>query len=332
MTAFSYAGLHSKIISGYAKGIDYKPGMKLYPGTFQHSWNAVYIYKTWCLVDADWGARKYINKLRQLHYQLDEHYFLLDPHHFISNHFPDDQQWQLLDKPKTLEEFENMPHIKPRFFKYGLEFVNHRTAVIYGQGEMNVRLSYPANKVAVDFDFSVEFDDGEEEYKGTKLSRYGMQESGEGIVSFRLRLPVKGSYILIIYAEEYTSKNKNNVYSQVCEYKIVQEEVSVTEPPPFPPCVSLKWGLRMSFCKYGLSTDQQTAQIFTKDGKAELQIRISEQMQFRAKMKHNDLNDADLEGYVIHWLLGNTVYFNITAPSFGEYGLEIYANDPATED
>lgn len=39
---------------------------------------------------------------------------------------------------------------------------------------MNVCLSYFVNKVVVDFDFSVEFDDGEEEYKGIKLSCYGM--------------------------------------------------------------------------------------------------------------------------------------------------------------
>lgn len=77
---------------------------------------------------------------------------------------------------------------------------------------MNVCLSYFVNKVVVDFDFSVEFDDGEDEYKGIKLSCYGMQESGEGIVFFRFCFLVKGFYIFIIFVEEYILKNKNNVY------------------------------------------------------------------------------------------------------------------------
>ena len=56
----------------------------------------------------------------------------------------------------TLEEFENMPHMKPQFFKYGLEFVSHRTAVVYGRGEINIRLRYPAHRIVVAFNFSVQ--------------------------------------------------------------------------------------------------------------------------------------------------------------------------------
>lgn len=91
-----------------------------------------------------------------------------------------------------------MPYITPRFFTYGLEFVSQRNVNIYGRGEVNVSLKYLANKVALDFDFSLKFESSEgeeeqEEYKGTKLNCYGMQESVGGIVSFRLRLPIKGS-------------------------------------------------------------------------------------------------------------------------------------------
>lgn len=110
--------------------------------------------------------------------------------------------------------------------------------IIYGRGEINVRLRYPALKQKLDFDFILQFESGEkEDYKGTKLNRYVMLERFEGIASFRLRLPVKRSYILIIYAKEYTAENIDNMYSQVCKYKIVQEEVSAIEPHPFSRCV-----------------------------------------------------------------------------------------------
>ncbi|BFY97405.1 hypothetical protein BsWGS_00445 [Bradybaena similaris] len=333
-TLCNYAGLHSQIISGYAKGADYRPGQKFTPGTNQHSWNAVYIYGTWCLIDAHWAARRIIGKQatnEDFHYQLDEYFFLPDPHQLIYTHFPDDSQWQLLERPITLQEFESMPHMKPQFFKYGLEFVTHRTGVIHSRGELHIRLRYPADKIAVAFNFTIQFEDGNEEFNGVKLNRYGMQESSGRIASFSLRLPVQGSYILYIYAKEDTPENKDNVYAQVCEYKVEQEYVPAPAPEPYPPCSYLNWGAGSSFYRYNLSTYQQTATINTREGKAELQIKISTNMQFMAKLKSNHLSDSELEGYVLHRIVGNTAYFNVSCPGRGEYGLEIYANNPDKE-
>ncbi|PVD31076.1 hypothetical protein C0Q70_10353 [Pomacea canaliculata] len=333
-TMCNYAGLHSKIISGYAKGADYTPGMKFSPGQNQHSWNAIYIYGTWCLIDAHWAARRIIGKqasTEEFHYQLDEYFFLPDPHQLIYTHFPDDPRWQLLERPVTLEEFENMPHMKPQFFKYGLEFVTHRTAVIYSRGEIHIRLRYPAHRLAVLFSFTIQFEGGVEEYNGVKLNRYCIQESTGGIASFSLRLPCSGSYMLFIYAKEDTPETKDYNFAQVCEYKIEHEAVSDVPPEPYPPCSSSSWGVGSAFYRYGLTTYQQSCTIYTRDGKAELQIRQPCPMQFMAKLKHNRIGDSELEAYVIHRTVGNTAYFNITAPGRGEYGLEIYANNPATE-
>lgn len=330
----SHAGLHSQIISGYAKGADYRPGQKFTPGTNQHSWNAVYIYGTWCLIDAHWAARRIIGKpssSEDFHYQLDEYFFLPDPHQLIYTHFPEEPQWQLLERCVNLQEFESMPHMKPQFFKYGLEFVTHRTGVIHSRGDLHIRLRYPADKIAVAFNFTIQFEDGVEEYKGVKLNRYGMQENSGRISSFSLRLPVTGSYILYIYAKEDTVENKDNVYAQVCEYKIEQEIVSSPAPEPYPPCPYLNWGAGSAFYRYNLNTYQQTATINTLEGKVELQIRVCGSMQFVAKLKSNNFKDAELEGYVLHRIVGNTAYFNVSCPGRGEYGLEIYANNPEKE-
>lgn len=166
-----------------------------------------------------------------------------------------------------------MPHMKPQFFKYGLEFVTHRTGVIHSRGELTIRLRYPSDKIAVAFNFTIQFEDGNEEYKGVKLNRYGLQESSGRIASFCLRLPVQGSYILYIYAKEDTPENKDNVYAQVCEYKIEQEHVPSPAPEPYPPCSYLNWGAGSAFYKYRLSTYQQSATMHTLEGKVELQVR-----------------------------------------------------------
>jgi hypothetical protein len=333
-TLCNHAGLHSQIISGYAKGADYRPGQKFTPGTNQHSWNAVYIYGTWCLVDAHWAARRIIGKqatTEDFHYQLDEYFFLPDPHQLIYTHFPDDGQWQLLENPVTKAEFEAMPHMKPQFFKYGLEFVTHRTGVIRSRGELHIRLRYPSEKIAVAFNFTIQFEDGNEEYKGVKLNRYGLQESSGRIASFSLRLPSENSYILYIYAKEDTPENKDSVYAQVCEYKIEQEYVPKPAPEPYPPCSYLNWGAGSAFFRYNLSTYQQSATMHTQEGKIELQVKIATHMQFMAKLKSNKFSDSELEGYVLHRIVGNTAYFNVSCPGRGEYGLEIYANNPDKE-
>ena len=39
-------------------------------------------------------------------FSYDEFFFLTDPEMFISSHYPDDPEWQLLRVPLTLEEFQ----------------------------------------------------------------------------------------------------------------------------------------------------------------------------------------------------------------------------------
>lgn len=70
-------GLQSTVVTGRASGMRQEP----------HAWNAVMIDSTWGLVD------------------ITRHSFLSPPQEFLARHFPNDPQWQLLDKPLTYEEW-----------------------------------------------------------------------------------------------------------------------------------------------------------------------------------------------------------------------------------
>ena len=70
-----------------------------------------------------------------------------DPHQLIFSHFPDSPDWQLLDQPISLTAFEDLIPLKSPFFKYGLQVLNYREAVIRAQDEVAVRIGLPSFKV-----------------------------------------------------------------------------------------------------------------------------------------------------------------------------------------
>ena len=58
----SYAGLFCTVLTGFAKGLDYRPGDKFKGTEYNHSWNAVYIDNNWYLVDSHWATRYLISE------------------------------------------------------------------------------------------------------------------------------------------------------------------------------------------------------------------------------------------------------------------------------
>jgi len=55
---------------------------------------------------------------------------------------------------------------------------------------------------AMSFTFTLTFDNGDEDFKGMKLSSYGMHEMVDGVAYFTLRLPKIDLYRFIIYAKD----------------------------------------------------------------------------------------------------------------------------------
>lgn len=102
----------------------------------------MYVAGAWRFVQCNWGARHLVNakeapktgrgKNDSLRYEYDDHYFLTDPREFIYEFFPLQEEWQLLKRPITLREFENLPFVRSLFFRYGLHFADEGYgAVVY---------------------------------------------------------------------------------------------------------------------------------------------------------------------------------------------------------
>ena len=95
------AGIECVTIIGFAKGYGYVAGMV--PKKSNHAWNAVKIKGKWYLIDATWGSGYLNGNSFVFHYT--NLYFLADPKIFINDHFPEEEKWQLLDKPIDKYQF-----------------------------------------------------------------------------------------------------------------------------------------------------------------------------------------------------------------------------------
>ena len=306
----------------------------------KHAWNAVHVDGAWRLVDCHWAARRIIrNKVNpeNLRYELDEYYFMPDPDQMIYSHFPDDSSLSLRDEPMTLTKFEDLVFLKPSFFKHGLRLMSTEDAVIKTNNqELDLKIGLPPtlDVKVTSFKFTLEMTDNSvDHFKGMPLTRFGMQETVGDEAKFKFRFPSNGSYLLTLYIKNTADKNGGSpgmTHSSICEY-LVEVDCEHPEVKPFPPCIYTNWGPSENACKYDLVPLRKNAVVHTEDGKAEIQLGLSKDLNFLTKLKSNHIDENVLQRYVMHRIVGEKVVFTVTPPSVGEYGLEIYCRDPVTD-
>ena len=56
------------------------------------------------------------------------------------------------------------------------------------------------------FTFNLTKEDGTAEYNGIKLNQFAMQELAGNVCYITLRPPEKASYLLVVYAKDFTDK------------------------------------------------------------------------------------------------------------------------------
>ena len=106
------------LISGY-----YKYCEKAMIKPENYSWNYISINGTYYLIDVVMGKEK----------NFEELYFGTDPEIFIYFHFPNENKWQLLSKPITLEKFYSMALLDEQFFYFGFKTISPDSFEINGK-------------------------------------------------------------------------------------------------------------------------------------------------------------------------------------------------------
>lgn len=167
-------------------------------------------------------------------YEYDDHYFLTDPREFIYEFYPLQEEWQLLKRPITLREFENLPFVRSLFFRYGLHFADEGYgAVVFTDdtGAATVRIAMPTDmQSCLIFHYNLKFYDSDEElsYDGVSLKRFVMQSVIGNIVAFRVHAPCSGAFLLDIFANAVTPQEyltgEPMKFKSVCKFKVGKEE------------------------------------------------------------------------------------------------------------
>jgi transglutaminase/protease-like cytokinesis protein 3 len=103
------------IIGGYAKGYGYN-GERL--TETNHDWNAVKLYDKWELIDSTWGIGGLILNGKNVKSWCGR-YLFEDPNDFILEHFPENEEWQLLENKITIDTFFSEEMEKKRKVRKG---------------------------------------------------------------------------------------------------------------------------------------------------------------------------------------------------------------------
>ncbi|ESO03432.1 hypothetical protein HELRODRAFT_192035 [Helobdella robusta] len=349
----SYAGLICEEIKGHSKSVGYEPGMKIKEDTFLNSWNVVLIMGDWWPVQCNWGARHLVlnkdqsnrhsseKKSDKIRYQYDEHYFLTDPDEFIQEFWANDPDWQLLEKPLTLEEFEAQPFVRSVFFHYNMEFADVMKAVLHtdNKGGSEVKINVP-EELAEDivFHYQLRFADRERrndlEYKNIKIERFVFHAMSGTTALFSVHVPIPASYFLEIFAYKINESHKigedpNTPMSPfrlkcATKFKIVCEELT-GKMHPLPNCATGEWGPNKAKRHFNMAPLTHQSGVINLDNDVEIRFQMPRALTFLCKLRLNSIEDALLEKFVTSSVVDSILTVRVSPPQPGQYGLDIYA-------
>lgn len=200
------AGFESDLVGGNSKGYNYEIG-KLFSDQNSHAWSAVKINGQWRLLDATWGAG-YIDKNKRFVKSFNEYYFLTPPKELIQSHYPLKARWQLLERKKTRQEFENSVYIKSAFFIYGLKIDSHEKLKINADSLLKITLKGPEDVQLVSRLI----------YGNTELnSMFTFEQRYKDKFEINVVFPESETYLLRVFAKRKTDPN---IYQWILDYYI----------------------------------------------------------------------------------------------------------------
>ena len=164
---------------------------------FRHAWNAIKINGKWILVDTTWGTSN--------NSEISDFYFDIKPEFAIITHFPEDKKWQLLEKPLSLNEFNqskfinsiwffkgfsNIPKLKTDkeyfYFEYKINTDNWKVDLLYSSDNLKFKTVDDVTKIDQDGNTYLKFPKNQmPEHIFFKVNIYNSINAYDDVINFK---------------------------------------------------------------------------------------------------------------------------------------------------
>ena len=356
--------IQTRTINGIVKHSEYEIGDEFDKNAIKgdHLWTAVAFERSWYLIDTLWGSQyvsgrksdewvlldgcvlKEVPESMQLHYRYDEDFFLTNPEQLIYTHFPTcSEEWQLLARPVSLREFEEMAYLRPAFFHFGLELRSHRKCVLSASdGTIEIQLAVPENlrfhflnRIWISTKGRDKQELFEEFYQSNdqliELKRFVLMENCSGLVSCSLSFKIAGKYKIDFYCRD--SQDTESIhYAMVCSYVIFCGKPK-DGVQPLPQICSTEWGPGISLHEAGLDPITHTRGIIQiKSIETEIRFNADVYTRMLIRLHSNELTKEEMEEFAFYRFENSQAIVTLKLPKIGEYALNLYANNRSNKE
>ncbi|XP_026998013.2 kyphoscoliosis peptidase [Tachysurus fulvidraco] len=318
-------GIQCEEVSGYSKGIGQWPGHKLADKPSDHMWNAVWVKGQWGLLDACWGAGTVNMDTKTFVKRFDDFYFLTEPREFINSHFPDEENWQLLDTPISLEQFELIPLMTSAFYTLGLTLLQPtQYKITTDDGETTVSVSSSGR---LTFAYELRQRDSKTGAAGQNEvdSSCGLLSVTQQGMSLRLLPPEPGVYELKLFARP---EGDSGTLLWVCTLELECPAVQQRQSLPANPYLS--WGLGSNAGVHGVKScsvpSQDTLDVCER-GECELVLHTLRPLMMVCELIHPELNFALAKRCLALQIAAEKLVCNVLCPYKGYYRLSVFVRD-----
>ncbi|XP_030628228.1 uncharacterized protein ky [Chanos chanos] len=315
-------GIECQEVSGFSKGIGHQAGQRLADKQSDHMWNAVWVGGQWGLLDACWGAGTVDMETKTFKERFDDFYFLTEPSEFIETHFPDDQHWQLLSTPISVEEFEQRALKTSAFFTLGLTLTQPKQyKLTTDDGEATVSLS-SSRPLTFAYELKQRGVQGQREVDSScallSVTHLGM--------NLRLLPPEIGTYELKLFARP---ESNSGVLRWVCSLDL--ECASVRPSQSLPDNPFLSWGLVASAAQLGVQgcssgTGGEAIEV-GEGGQCEVVLATSRPLMMLCELAQPDLDPAVAKRCLATQITPDKLICHVLCPHRGFYRLSVFVRD-----
>jgi len=240
-------------------------------------------------------------------------------------------QWQLLDRPVTIKDFEDHVYIRERFHYLGMKLMpnsHDKCKVSSKNGEIELVFSLPVKQSEHSrFKYMLykgQKSNTEQQEEDVLLDRFVMFEHTANLLRFTIRFPIKGKFKMDVFGLDIT---ESDIFDLACTY-IIQCNEAKKNCLPLPDVPPIGWGPGANAKEAGLTPiTHDGAIIVTKDGNVEIRLSADKNIQLHQMLKHALIDEATLSNYAVTRLENGEAVVNIRLPQGGEYALKLYADE-----